>query len=182
MTTTEEHIAAIRKALEAGPTPGEWGIWEEKVANKADAAAELVYQVENTDGFCGSIYLISAGGKCPAETGCGPTSKVDAAYIAACNPVAISAVLAEIDRLKAENGRMRESALEEEPVISEEIEPIKNEHWKQYANDFNSMTDEQIQRETNSSRDIVDEHEDWLEAVASWERAGKPRNAETKNS
>lgn len=77
---------------------------------------------------------------------------------------------------------MRESALEEEPVISEEIEPIKNEHWKQYANDFNSMTDEQIQRETNSSRDIVDEHEDWLEAVASWERAGKPRNAETKNS
>lgn len=30
--------------------------------------------------------------------------------------------------------------------------------WEKYANDFNAMTDE-----------------DWLEAVAAWEAAGKPR-------
>lgn len=66
--------------------------------------------------------------------------------------------------------------------IDNPIEPPKNEHWKQYAGYFNSMTDKEIQTEVNHSRDIVDEHEDWLEAVASWEMAGKPRNTETKNS
>ncbi|PZU22452.1 MAG: hypothetical protein DI589_11190 [Shinella sp.] len=109
MTTAAEHIAAIREALEAGPTPGEWTVWEERVSNKADAAAELVYQVECTEDFAGAVYLLNAGGKCPAETGCGPTSKVNASYIASCNPVAMTAVLAELDRLKAENERMREA-------------------------------------------------------------------------
>lgn len=53
-----------------------------------------------------------------------------------------------------------------------------NDLWKQYAGDFNAMTDEEIARETERSRQEVEEHEEWLEAVASWEAAGKPRGTE----
>lgn len=48
--------------------------------------------------------------------------------------------------------------------------------WKEYAADFSCMTDEEIEKETRHSQDMVDEHEAWLEAVASWEQAGRPRN------
>lgn len=50
-----------------------------------------------------------------------------------------------------------------------------NEAWKQYANDFKAMTDEEVESERQAAQNIVDEHESWLEAVASWEAAGKPR-------
>jgi len=50
-----------------------------------------------------------------------------------------------------------------------------NDAWKQYAADFRAMTDEEIETESQSCRDQVDEAESWLEAVASWEAAGKPR-------
>jgi len=50
------------------------------------------------------------------------------------------------------------------------------EAWKQYAADFSAMTDAEIEEETRQCRDQVDEAESWLEAVASWEDAGKPRN------
>lgn len=48
--------------------------------------------------------------------------------------------------------------------------------WKAYAADFNNMTDAQIEYETRRAQDLVDEQESWLEAVASWEAAGKPRS------
>lgn len=47
--------------------------------------------------------------------------------------------------------------------------------WKQFAADFRAMTDEQIEEESRRCRDQVEEAESWLEAVASWEAAGKPR-------
>lgn len=50
--------------------------------------------------------------------------------------------------------------------------------WKQYENDFNGMTDAEIKEECDRCQDQVDEAESWLEAVASWESAGKPRKAE----
>lgn len=51
-----------------------------------------------------------------------------------------------------------------------------SEAWKEYEADFNAMTDEEIEEERSISQSYVDEHESWLEAVASWEAAGKPRN------
>lgn len=48
--------------------------------------------------------------------------------------------------------------------------------WKEYAADFDNMTDEEIEFEVNCSRNLIDENESWLEAVASWEQAGKPRS------
>ncbi len=50
-----------------------------------------------------------------------------------------------------------------------------SEHWKQYAADFNAMTDAEIEAECQHCREQVEAAEDWLEAVASWEAAGRPR-------
>jgi len=49
------------------------------------------------------------------------------------------------------------------------------EQWKAYAADFNAMSDKEIEDECNQCRDQVNEAESWLEAVATWEAAGKPR-------
>lgn len=50
-----------------------------------------------------------------------------------------------------------------------------SEAWKQYAADFNNLTDDEIERESRDCHSQMDEAESWLEAVASWEAAGKPR-------
>jgi len=47
--------------------------------------------------------------------------------------------------------------------------------WAKYANDFNAMTDEEIERECEVERDKLNEAEEWLEAVTAWEADGKPR-------
>jgi len=52
--------------------------------------------------------------------------------------------------------------------------------WEQYAGDFNSMTDEEVEREVRTAENDLDEAESWLEAVASWKAAGKPRKSDAK--
>lgn len=47
--------------------------------------------------------------------------------------------------------------------------------WSKYQNDFNAMNDAQIYHESRRSQEQIEEAEDWLEAVAAWEAAGKPR-------
>lgn len=47
--------------------------------------------------------------------------------------------------------------------------------WYNYRGDFNSMTDEEVEKEVQRAQDKIDEQEEWLEAVASWKAAGKPR-------
>lgn len=53
----------------------------------------------------------------------------------------------------------------------------KSDAWKKYAADFAGMSDRQIDAECDRCRDKIDEAEDWLEAVAAWEAAGKPLTA-----
>ena len=48
--------------------------------------------------------------------------------------------------------------------------------WERYRADFNAMTDDQVEAEKNSAQALVDEQTEWLEAVASWEAEGKPRD------
>ena len=50
-----------------------------------------------------------------------------------------------------------------------------NDLWKQYQGDFNSLSDAEIEQECEISQTQINEAEEWLEAVASWEAAGKPR-------
>ena len=47
--------------------------------------------------------------------------------------------------------------------------------WRAYAGDFNSMTDDEIEKEVEVAQKKLEESESWLEAVASWRAAGKPR-------
>lgn len=48
--------------------------------------------------------------------------------------------------------------------------------WRDYAGDFNAMSDIEIERESARAMALIEEEESWLEAVASWEKAGRPRN------
>jgi len=86
-----EALAAIVAGLE-GVTAGPWDVWKETTPSKYDAIAELTSQVQMTDPFVGAVYLINAGGKCPAETGCGPCSEANAYHIARCHPEAIRSI------------------------------------------------------------------------------------------
>lgn len=101
-------LEAIKKALE-GVTPGPWEVYSEKVADKAAAIAESAYQVEHTEPFVGEIFMLNAGGKCPALTGCGPCSEANARYIAAVNPAAISELLSTLESLQRESEMLRAS-------------------------------------------------------------------------
>lgn len=49
--------------------------------------------------------------------------------------------------------------------------------WSRYKNDFDTMSDNDIIDETRRMEDQLDEAESWLEAVAEWEAAGRPRTA-----
>lgn len=104
MTTTAEHIAAIRKALEAGPTPGEW-----RHGNANGYIANTVFDRKD-DGIC-EVFGIPLHQD--VETVLADERHregiANAMLITSCNPVAMTAVLAEIDRLKAENERMLEA-------------------------------------------------------------------------
>ena len=50
-----------------------------------------------------------------------------------------------------------------------------NDLWKKYAADFRAMTDAAIEDECKRCSDEIEAGEEWLEAVASWKAAGKPR-------
>jgi hypothetical protein len=61
-------------------TPTPWTLYSEEI-DREGAKTELAYQVDHTDPFIGRIYLLNARGKCPATTGCGPTSEANAEFI-----------------------------------------------------------------------------------------------------
>lgn len=47
--------------------------------------------------------------------------------------------------------------------------------WYKFRGDFNSMTDEQIEKSAKEHQEKIDDAEEWLEAIAAWKAAGKPR-------
>jgi hypothetical protein len=59
---------------------------------------------------------------------------------------------------------------------------VADRAWTQYAADFRAMSDADIESECDQCRNQVDEAESWLEAVASWERAGKPRTQDEQDA
>lgn len=96
MPTTEERIAAIRMALEAGPTSGEWSV---KVDEKYPQLHRVVGDslvIEGKDGICEPDRMNDRSFS---------EDRANMAYIAACSPVAIIAVLVEINRLRQDSAR-----------------------------------------------------------------------------
>jgi hypothetical protein len=69
-----------------GVTPGPYDVWAEPTPTKDAAIDELAYQVMQSEPFAEAVYLLNAGGKCPATTGCGPSSEANAAHFARCDP------------------------------------------------------------------------------------------------
>jgi hypothetical protein len=76
-------VAGELERLAAKATPGPWDVYPQPIKNADDALSELSYQVEHTEPLAPALYLLNAGGKCPALTGCGPTSEANAKLIAA---------------------------------------------------------------------------------------------------
>lgn len=86
---------AIRDALAAGPTPGPWftisrgQYWHEEEADVLRSDGEDLLQAE----------FVKPVGDVPTTRG--QMYMRDAEYIAACNPEAMRALLAELDRLRS---------------------------------------------------------------------------------
>lgn len=102
----------LRRLMEAA-TPGPWGIYVEEVEDRPSAIAALAEQVNGVpdDEFRKAMFLLEAGGRCPAVTGCGPTSQANAALIVTARnalPALLDAA-EERDALKAEVARLREA-------------------------------------------------------------------------
>jgi hypothetical protein len=99
-------IEALRQLMERA-TAGPWDIWREPIKDIQDAIDEAMVQVQATDPIIDAMVMLNAGGKCPAMTGCGPTSDANAELIVALRNNA-EALLTELEALRAERGRMAE--------------------------------------------------------------------------
>jgi hypothetical protein len=108
MTTPD--YTELRALLERA-TPGPWDVWRERTDTRDEAVAELVTQVEATEPFAGAVFLLNANGKCPALTGCGPTSEANAALIVALRNQAPT--------LLSENEALRQRVAELEACLTE---------------------------------------------------------------
>ena len=97
--TDKIDVAGLR-GLVAKATPGPWDVWRERTDTRDDAVAELTAQVESAELFAGAVFLLNADGKCPALTGCGPTSEANAALIVA----AVNALPALLEAAEANAG------------------------------------------------------------------------------
>lgn len=106
-------LALIERMKEAAgkATPGEWTVWKEPTPHRSDAIAELIGQVNSTEPFVGAIWLLNANGKCPALTGCGPTSEANAAHIALCSPDNIRTLIRYAERVPVLVEALREMQL-----------------------------------------------------------------------
>ncbi len=111
--TEAERLAELLEELLAKATPGPWGIWFEQIDGKADRAIqEFVEQVHATNPIGNSLVMLDADGKCPAITGCGPTSIANAALIVeAVNalPVLLSALRSQAEELERLRGALGEA-------------------------------------------------------------------------
>lgn len=106
---TPAALAEMRKKAEAA-TPGPWDVYPQPVADRLAAVAEMVEQINLTDPFVGTVYLLNADGKCPATTGCGPTSEANAAHIAANHPGQTLALIDEIEALREQRDTLLRQA------------------------------------------------------------------------
>lgn len=100
--TAREALAAIKAALEAGPTDGPW--WGDFASMMRNGSPQVVEYFVRRDGDDISIAaeIVNPESGLPSEA--------NAAFIAACNPVAIRALLAEVERLRAELAEVKRDA------------------------------------------------------------------------
>lgn len=81
-TITTDELAEM-DALSAAATPGIWGVYEQAIRDQRDPIRELTDLVWATKPLGENLYMLEAGGKCPATTGCSAFSGANAKFIAA---------------------------------------------------------------------------------------------------
>lgn len=140
--TPIEYGAGLEE-LSAKASPGPWLIWREPISSKDEAKRELALLVETTAEGADHLPMITdANGKCSAETGCGPTSAANAAFITAIVNTFRAGHLvprAEVERLESENAALRKLAYdlkfaiaggEDAPGAAEVISVEDVERWQ----------------------------------------------------
>ena len=100
-----DHIKQIREALAAGPTPGEWSVPH---LSRDDVACNCASVL--CESYCGAICTIHADDGRSIQDGGGdnpklPEAKANGMLIAACNPAAITELLARLDAAEADAAR-----------------------------------------------------------------------------
>ena len=93
MLTAREALAAIKAALEAGPTDGPW--WGDFASMMRNGSPQVVEYFVRRDGDDISIAaeIVNPESGLPSEA--------NAAYIAAANPAALRAIIEHVERLEA---------------------------------------------------------------------------------
>lgn len=74
-------MTAAEPSAIVGHSPLPWEIFEQPIRTADEAKSELAYQVDHTNPIGDTLFLLNAGGLCPATTGCGPKSRANAALI-----------------------------------------------------------------------------------------------------
>jgi len=97
--TAKHLLDQIVRGLD-GVTPGPYDVWVEPTPTVYEAIAEFEAQARASEPFAGAVYLLNAGGKCPATTGCGPSSAANAAHFARCSPEAMREIAAYVRDLE----------------------------------------------------------------------------------
>lgn len=91
------------RALAESATPGHWAVYPQPVANADQAKAELSALVDGTPEAGATLYMLSTpNGLAPAITGIGKDSAANAAFIAACSPTNMLALLDHVAALEAQ--------------------------------------------------------------------------------
>lgn len=93
-----ESYANIRKALEMGPTPGPWEVWDDVIYDDNDNFHVLRHFVTAHEADVVGAYGVESDR---------PSANADAALIAACDPDTLRELLAERDALARDAERYR---------------------------------------------------------------------------
>lgn len=101
---TDDRFKALREALAAGPTPGPWYSGyhgtDVRQGTSPDDYGDIVADSSN--------LVVARAWRRPLNEPC--TEFANAAYIAACSPDRIAALLAEVERLRAERDALKPDA------------------------------------------------------------------------
>ena len=135
MTIDTKNLRTLAEAA----TPGPWTIHTEEVMSPIVAAMELSKLAH------GSVFtpvlpmVVGSNDLCTAVTGCGPTGVSNAAYIAACSP---DVVLALLDALERKDRVLRE-ALEAIEIAKNGLDWFKDS-YPHDVNESDAEASEQI--------------------------------------
>ncbi len=123
MTPKELHDELKRLAAKA--SQGEWRIYRQECPTYDDVVNELLQLFALTKPTIPALIMLEAGGKCPALTGCGPTSEANAEFIAALRNN-LPTILRALSALEGVKGALEKIVAEGEAGLLGEAPNVAN--------------------------------------------------------